>query len=174
MVPRLQLRLSIPILIAFVGAGIVAVIAHYRWPEARKTIEFGAALLGGGTAIYALLLNVQARRASAAAGFITRWNEPNFDIYRRELGQAVAANSIEGCDLDLIRASLNFFEEMGIAVIRREADEAILKDFFWTVVLTFFRSTRPWIEKRRIEKNQPTGFSNFEELYKRWEPNRVH
>ena len=51
MAPRLEFRVSVHWLIAFIGVGIGAVIAHYHFESARKTIEFAAALLGGGTAV---------------------------------------------------------------------------------------------------------------------------
>jgi hypothetical protein len=173
MIPRVQFRISMPLFIAFLGGAVIAITAHYRWPNPQRTIEFGAALLGGGTALYTLLLNVQVGRASAANSFVRRWNDPDFESYRKELAKAVDTNGTDGLDMTQIRACLNFFEETAISVNRREAEEAALKDFFFTVVLTLYRATKPWIEKRRDAKNQPTGYINFEELYKRWEPRKV-
>jgi hypothetical protein len=147
--------------------------AYWHWTltsDKSKTIEFIVAMIGAGTAIYALLLSVQGTRASAAAEFKKRWNSPDFEKYRVVVGEVLASNSVTGKDLEAIRAVLSFFEELSIATLRKDADEALLKDFLRTVAVRFFLATQPWIETRRAENHQPTLFAEYEKLYARWKP----
>jgi hypothetical protein len=115
------------------------------------------------------LLNVQGRRASSAAEFIKRWNSPDFQPFRVVVGEVIKSNSVQGRDLEVIRTVLSFFEEVSIATLRKEADEALLKDFFWTVAVRFFLATKPWIDKRRTDIHRPTMFVEYEKLHARWQ-----
>ena len=137
-------------------------------PSGRDTLKFGAALLGGVTAIYALLLNVQARRGSAATKFIERWNDPKFEECRKAIS-ATLDGEFDKIEVHTTRHALNFFEELAICAHRKEADEEILRDFFYTVALMYFRSTHTWIKERRQLRNQPTAYIHYEKLYGRWE-----
>jgi hypothetical protein len=76
---------------------------------------------------------------------------------------------VQGRDLEVIRTVLSFFEEVSIATLRKEADEALLKDFFWTVAVRFFLATKPWIDKRRTDIHRPTMFVEYEKLHARWQ-----
>ena len=171
-VPKISFRLSIPIAIIILLLGAGTIYLHSRLgPDGRDTLKFGAALLGGITAVYALLLNVQARRAAAANKFVERWNDPKFLDCRKVISQVVASDTVtDAVDIDHFRVGLSFFEELAIGVHRKEADEEILRDFFHTVTLVFYRASRKWIEDRRRLKNQPTAYCEYEKLYTKWEP----
>jgi len=159
MLPTLNFRFSVPILVLIAILAIAAVAIHTRANAVnRETINFAASLAGGMAAIYALLLSVQTSRSSAARKLIERWNNPSFAEYRLEAGEAVQAGSLDKRNLEKIRRVLNFFEELAISVHRREAEEAILQDFFQTTVDRFFRVTEAWIMDRRKTHNQPTGY----------------
>lgn len=167
---RLPIKFYLPVLVILAAMASGAVFLHWTLtPDKSKTIEFSSAIIGGGTAIYALLLNVQGRRASSSAEFIRRWNSPDFQPYRVVVGEVLASNSVDGKDLQMIRMTLSYFEEVSIATLRKEADESILKDFFWTVATRFFVATKPWIEKRRTDNHQPTMFAEYEKLHVRWQ-----
>jgi len=136
---QLRIRFYVPVLSILVVIACVA--AYWHWTltsDKSKTVEFGGAMIGGVTAIYALLLNVQGRRAAAAAEFIKRWNSPDFQPYRVVVGDVLASNSVDGKDLQLIRTVLSFFEEVSITTLRKEADEALLKDFSSSEVLSSY------------------------------------
>ncbi len=144
--------------------GIAAVIVHYFWFDGRKTIEFGAAVIGGGAAVYALLLNVQTRRAAAAAEFIKRYNSPDFAVYRTEMGRALQLGKVDAVNLEYIRTALSFYKEMSISIRRNEADEDILKEFFHTPAVRFWAVSRRWIQQRRDANDQQSLYEWYEEL----------
>ena len=170
--PKINFRFSVPIALLILAVCAGAVYLHSRLgPDGRDTLKFGAALLGGVTGVYALLLNVQARRAAAANKFIERWNDPKFLDCRKSIGEVSNSGTItDAADVHQVRIGLNFFEEIAISIHRKEADEEIVKDFFLTVMLVFFRASQPWIVERRKANNQPTVFCQYEKLYRKWEP----
>ena len=167
---RLPITLRIPVLAILIAIAAGATYLHWRLAaDKSRTIEFGGAIIGGSTAIYALLLNQQGRRASSAAEFIKRWNNPDFGSYRAAVGEVLASNSISTKNLESIRMLLGFFEEISIAILRKEADEALLRDFFWTVGVRLSVAAKPWIDQRRADNHQPTLFVEYEKVYARWQ-----
>jgi len=168
-----KIRFYVPIVFLLVVAGIAAVILYWKADSAgREVIEFASAVLGGIVAIYGLLLNVQSARNASARRFLERWTDPQFAKYRAAVSKMLHGKdaTFETLDRQTVLAILNFWEEMAIAVLRKEADEAILKDFFYTVALGCYRVAGPWIERNRNELNQPTAYVPFQKLYNRWEP----
>jgi hypothetical protein len=164
----IQLRISIPILSIVVLLGIVLIATYAKIKEYRETIQFASGLVGGGTAIYALLLSVQTRRSAAASRFVERYNDPSFAELRKVLSAEVYAGTDHTSDPQGISALLNFFEEMALAVNSKEADEEIARGFFFSVSGKFYRALEQQIVKLRKEGNQPTAFIEYEKLYRRW------
>jgi hypothetical protein len=172
--PRFTISGWQPRVVAAVGLG--AIWLHFHVGHDReKTIEFAAALLGGLAAIYALFLNVHASRVTAAARFIERWNDTRFDPYRAIWAQIIETKKIPWTkpeELRPVRVVLNFFEEMGISVNRKEADEELLKDFFLSLACDVFSATKHWIDQRRKHNPQPTLYEHFYKMATRWETQR--
>ena len=112
---------------------------------------------------------------SSAARFIERWNDPKaVDLIRGlrrillEAKKLPVPQSLSQIDKETaITLALNFFEEMSIAVHTKQVEEKVLKDFFRTGVLESYAALEQWIKQRRIERNQPTGYIEFEKLFRR-------
>ncbi len=169
----IKIRFYVPIVFVLAVAGIAAVFSYARaGASMRQVIEFGSIVLGGIVGIYGLLLNVQSARNASARKFIERWTDPQFGPYRKVLSQMVHGKdpTLHSLDRQAIVAILNFWEELAIAVLRGEADESILRDFFYTPALVCFRASENWIGETRKQLNQPTAYTSFEKLYRRWEP----
>jgi hypothetical protein len=170
---RLKSRFYVPIVLLLVVAAVLAVVLYWKaGPSEREVIEFGSAVLGGIVAIYGLLLNVQSARNAAARRFLERWTDPQFDEYRKELWKMLHTTdkTLESMDRRKVVTILDFWEELAIAVLRQEADEPILKDFFYSVALLCYRAAASWIVDNRQSLNQPTAYRQFQNLYERWEP----
>jgi Domain of unknown function (DUF4760) len=164
----IQFRISIPIFSVVVLLGIVLIATYARIKEYRETIQFASGLVGGGAAIYALLLSVQTRRSAAASRFVERYNDPSFAELRKVLSAEVYPGSDHTPDPQGISALLNFFEEMALAVNSKEADEKIARGFFFSVSGKFYRALELKIIELRKTGNQPTAFVEYEKLYRRW------
>jgi hypothetical protein len=162
-----EVKANVPILLLFLFGAALLVLAHALFPVYRPSIEFGASLLGGSAAVYALLLNVQARRASSASLYIQRYNDPGFSDMRKELS-ATLKDSSQVTDEHARGAMLNFFEELSLAVNNKQADEVIVRGFFYSISGKYYRALTPWISNVRNKSNQPTAYVEFERLYKRW------
>jgi hypothetical protein len=155
----------------FIICALVAV--WYSWELSssnRDTIGLVIAFLAGGAAIYSLLLNVQMLRATAAARFIARWNDPQMREIREAIRRQPSSN-IDRSKSDLNRdnaEAAHFFEELAISVLHNGADEHLLKDFFRSVVCEAHETLAIWIAEMRKIKNQQTAFEQFETLVRRW------
>lgn len=56
---RIPIKFYVPILAVLLFFGVAAVWLHALWaPDKSRTVEFAAALVGGFTALYGLLLSV--------------------------------------------------------------------------------------------------------------------
>ncbi|HLW77053.1 MAG TPA: DUF4760 domain-containing protein [Bryobacteraceae bacterium] len=145
---------------------------HHVGHDDAKSIEFAVALLGGVAAIFALFLSLHASRVSAAAKFIERWNDKQFDVYRPAWIEIIQRGDVPDDtteeQLRPVRVVLNFFEEVALTAERKEADEALLKDFFFSPVTQIFRATERWIDHRRTRNNQPSLYEHYEDLALRW------
>jgi len=170
MLPHVNLRLSVPLVILFVllWAGVV-ILFWQVGPAQREAVKFAAEFLGGAAAIYALFLNVQAARNAAARRFIERWTDPTFAAHRKAISDMVEKGDLgPSPDRQALLAILNFWEEIAVAVLWHEADEDLLQDFFYSAVIKSFGVTEGWIKKERVARNQPSGYIRFENLYNRW------
>lgn len=171
MLPQIQIRFSVPalVIIVLLAGGVVYLFAVSS-PDHREAIKFAAALLGGATAVYSLLVSAQSTRNAAARKFIERWTDPGFADYRKAISELADSNSLAGLNRQMILAILNFWEEIAIAVLSKEASEALLRDFFRSAAVKCFLVTKDWIAEQRIKHNQPSGYIQFERLFERWAP----
>jgi hypothetical protein len=166
-VPSIQFRFSIPVVLVVALLGLAVIVAYARVREYRDTIQFASGLVGGGVAIYALLLNVQTGRSTAASRFVERYNDPSFAELRKVLSKAISTPS-HTPEPHSIRSLLNFFEEMAISVNSKEADEKLARGFFFAISGKFYRALEGEIRELREAGNQPTAFVEYEKLYRRW------
>jgi hypothetical protein len=165
--PSIQFRFSIPLVVVVAIVGLTVIVAYGRVREYRDTIQFASGLVGGAVAIYALLLNVQTRRSTAASRFVERYNEPTFAELRKVLSKAISTPS-HTLEPHSVRSLLNFFEEMAIAVNSKEADEKLARGFFFSISGKFYRALEGQIRDLREAGNQPTAFIEYEKMYRRW------
>ena len=134
--------------------------------NAKKDVDFGAAIIHGAGIVYTVLLTVQSKRASSAARFAERWNDVDFTERRRSVGQAIRGEKIDQIDTRHITTVLNFFGEMSICIQMGEAQEVMLRKFFRSPVIQSAAVFKPWIEERRTK--QPTVFREYLKLVERW------
>jgi hypothetical protein len=167
---RLPIRFYIPILAILVACGGGAVYLHLLLSlDKSKTVEFGAAVVGGITALYGLMLSIHQRRTTAAARFVERWNSTDFAKHRGAIRKSIEHGPSP--DADYATAFMfSFWEEMAIAVMTKEADERLLKQFFFSIVLRHFTASEEWLRQLRKDKAQPTAFIEYEKLCARWRP----
>lgn len=99
-----------------------------------------------------------------------RWNAPDFRDYRKAIRDTIDAKSVTGVDNLLTSAILSFWEEVAIAVLHKEADEGLMKEFLFTPAIRYFMGAELHIASLRRHKNQPTAYAEYEKLYKRWCP----
>src|SRR5688572_18488973 len=110
---------------------VAVVVLHFLLSDAgKKTVEFSAALVSAAGVVYTILLTVQAKRASNAAQFAQRWNDPQFTEKRREVTKIISGEmDVTEIDLRTLMTVINFFEEMAIVVQFGDADERVLMKF---------------------------------------------
>ena len=82
----------------------------------------------------------------------------------------IAAAVLQNLDSLHTTSLLNFWEEMAIAVLAKEADEGLLKEFFFTPVIRYFMTVKGYIDDKRTRTGQTTAYIKYEELNKRWSP----
>ncbi|MBI3697897.1 MAG: DUF4760 domain-containing protein [Acidobacteria bacterium] len=179
-VDGITIRFTLPAVVVFFVVEGALVVWHDRADERRRrTIEFAAAVIAAGTAVYSVRLGIQTNRVSAAARFIERWNDPKSAEMRAGLRRIL----LEAKELPTggsewsaderaaaIVVALNFFEEMSIAVKSRQVEEKILRDFFETAAVRCYATLENWIKEHRTLRAHPKCFIEFERLYDRWRP----
>lgn len=191
------LRLEVPISVSvtLILAVAILTIVYSMWTDARSTIKFLGASIGVAAGVLSayyigrgLRVTIEQRdraltdeKISRAFGLLSRWNDPNFAELRKKW--RVLLEEIEGktddqvCEViaphidkrTVIADVLNFYEEMGYAARSGVVDLETLKQLFKSIVIRYYTSIRPWIEKYRKEKHQETAFEHFEWLKKQWE-----
>ncbi len=135
--------------------------------KGKKELDYATSLVAGVGIVYTILLTVQNRRASAAARFAERWNNPDFCKIRRAIGPIIRQEREVGdADRSNLAIMLNFFEEMSISVSLGEAQELMLRKFFKSAVIQSVTVLGPWIAER--QKFQPTAYGEYLKLVRRW------
>ena len=166
---RIPVKFYVPILLVLVVVGAGAVVAHWRLSTDRsKTVEFSVAVIGGLTALYGLLLGIHQGRSTSATRFMQRWNAPEFRPYRKAIRQTIDDGNPDAVDRLDTAFILDFWEEMSIAVLAKEADEGLLKQFFYSAVVRYYLSTEKYVRDLRNKAGQPSGYKGFWDLAQRW------
>lgn len=178
---------SVTKLLILVGMAIILTILFYEYGQLRTTIVFGASALGVAGAIYSALLaseNLQGvikhRQLDFSFGYMVRWNDPAFSKLKhrwREILEVIRGRSPEDIEKLLNENKedrttavdvLNFFEEMAIAIKFGTADELILREAFHGIIIDYYSTAEPWIERHRAAKARPRFLCELEELRDKW------
>lgn len=119
-------------------------------------------------------------KISRAFALAQRWNEPNFAKLREDWralldeiegkDAAVACGIVEGDHHKKTVAAdvMNFFEEVAFAARSAVADMETLKNVHRSIVVHYYSTISPWIEKVRRDRRQPTAYEHFEWLTNQW------
>jgi len=194
--PGQILKVQIPITVSvIVVLGVIVMTWLYAHkPNSRPTIAFLGAGMGVAAGVVsafyvgkALKITIEQRardltdqKIARAFAFLERWNDPNFATLRSEWRKVL--DEFEGRGSDALCAELqksherrtvvvdvlNFFEELSYAGQSGVADLSTLKALFRTILERYFSALKPWIEKHRNDKHQPTAYEHFEWLRDQW------
>ncbi len=181
---------SVLLLIAIVG-----LTACFVWlPAWRPQVEFFGISAGVAAGILSafyvgrgLQITIEQRdralnddKISRAFAFAHRWNDPTFAELREDWrallkeidgnGEAEICRILDGDHHKQTVAAdvLNFFEEVSYAARTGVADMETLRQIQHSVVVHYFSTISPWIEKRRRDKKQQTAFEHLEWLANQW------
>jgi len=189
---KLQFPVTVSLLLLI---AILLLTAGFIWvPNWRSQIEFFGISAGVGAGILSayyvgrgLQITIEQRdkalsdeKISRAFSIAARWNEPNLartrEQWRRLLDEIEGKDAAEVCDIlnrdphkKAVAADvLNFFEEVGYAARSGVIDMGTLKNVHRSLVIHYFSTILPWIEKIRRDKHQPTAYEHFEWLSDQW------
>lgn len=139
-------------------------------------------------AVYFYLRNQRQKKRAVSLEFIRRWNDGGYQVilssllndpenYDRDIREAIRKSSkaIEkgGSHQDIMRV-WGFFEELSIAIIFNEADDAVAKEFFYySLIQTYRVSERSFYELREIQRNHVL-YANFERVFGKWASSREY
>lgn len=59
-------------------------------------------------------------------------------------------------------------EPIELAIRKELADEATLRNYFRSITVDYYSVFESWIKESRKANKNPTGYSEMEELSKRW------
>ncbi|MFZ0819447.1 MAG: DUF4760 domain-containing protein [Candidatus Acidiferrales bacterium] len=191
-IAKLEFPVTVSVLLLIAVLGLTA---GFIWlPTWRLQIEFFGIAAGVAAGILSayyvgqgLKITIEQRdkaaideRISRAFGLASRWNEPNFaklrEDWRALLKEIDGQTEAEICrilDGDLHKTTvtvdvLNFFEEVAYATRTGVADIDTLRNIHHSIVVHYFTTISPWIDKRRRDKKQQTAFEHLEWLANQW------
>lgn len=156
----------------------------------RRTIVFLGSSLGIGAAVVAAILGVMGLQESArqhsfairqsqkqaAFTYLQEWQK----IPQAKLRQASSmARNISPDEVhkalqkdpeyaDAVRATIVYFEEVGLAVRNSYADEETLCTLLREPIIRYHSAFGPWIEWYKNYRSIPHAFENYEWLHDRW------
>lgn len=190
------LTLKIPVTASVILTIAVVVLTYlYATRESwRSTITFFGAAAGIAAGILSafyvgrgLRITIEQRdkalkddKISRAFVLAQRWNEPNLarvrEDWRALLEEIDEKNEHEVCEIlhgdhhkKAIAADvMNFFEEVGYAVRSGVADIETLKNTHRSIVVHYYSTISPWINKIRRDEHQQTAYEHFEWLRDQW------
>lgn len=121
----------------------------------------------------------QKEKVVNAFEYIKLWNDPLFARTKRHFrvllkeGRDHATETWKVLETDVSKRSvvqdiLNFFETIELAIRKELADEATLRNYFRSITVDYFSVFESWIKESRKANKNPTGYSEMEELSKRW------
>ena len=186
---KVKLEFSINWLIGIFLVAAVLIGMYVLGPQNwRPSLVFSAAVLAGAATLTNAANGVEARasqarsaRVVAALAYIDRWNAPQF-YHCKKNGRAVldtfkktprVEDQIAYLDgnaeyhanlVDL----LNQFESLSIAITKEVVDEETARQFFRSIVGTYWHTTEGYIRKRRADRDNARLFREFEALHERW------
>lgn len=112
-------------------------------------------------------------------GKIVRFLKDHPDLSKQEIVKlyvSTETNDIALCEA--IKTVGNFYEEMAIAIIHKEVNEPLLRDFYIGIFVRFYQRIQPFLPVIRNEvdehpfgiKPRPEVYIRLDELYERWHP----
>jgi hypothetical protein len=154
----------------------------------RDIITYGSSLLAGVVGIITLLYTAdsirrsnQEKRAAAASRFLERWNNPAYLGLKsrwRKLNEEIEVLSPEArfnlLNGDTVKRTtavevLNFFEEVAGSVNNNSVDEDLLKRFFRTILVRYYRDYEYWIEQHKKVRGAFDFCDELKTLALKWE-----
>lgn len=132
------------------------------------------------------------KRRKITLNYIKRWNDLGYQtifsqLYGEQSDRITNKNSkishiiYEKADSSLYYESLkdmekvwNFFEELALAIIFKEADEEMAREFFIYSVITTYRMSEKAFYKLKEKYNNKALYNNFERLVGKWTTQDLH
>ena len=136
--------------------------------------------------VYAVLIGViiyikgqKQKKRTVSLEYIRRWNEQGYQsIFADLLGGSNRQNtdireylyekvkgSQDSTGLKEIERVLNFFEELAIAILFKEADEEIAKEFFIYSLITTYKVSEYAIYEIKARYRSKGIYTNYERLF---------
>jgi Domain of unknown function (DUF4760) len=182
---------------ALLAVLILSVLAAfgYAWANAWRVslddiVKILALGVGTATAIYAAMtLNliyaahqetVRLKQKEFSARLMERWLDEKMiqklqaiDPFIKEVERLTEVEVTDRLTADAHQrhaclSLLNFFEEMATEIKCGLADEAMLRDFFRGVVVTYHGKLRRVVAARRTDRNNPRIYTSLETLANKW------
>lgn len=187
-IPEFRITVTVAVL-SVIAAVVVTLIYGEASADKRDVIRFATTSLSVAAAITSasyigrgLRLNAQSEKETRTLAFPSRWNHSsNSNIkssvrkFLKELENVPEKERKEkiestfDADGELkthITDALNFLEEMSVCVEMEIVDEALLRDFFLSIVIKYYDIMKPWIDSRRGINNRI--YKSLTNLYNRW------
>jgi hypothetical protein len=139
-------------------------------------------------ALWFYLKNQKQRKRSTSLDFIKRWNDGGYQViltsilndpqnYERDIREAIKESVTEiGKDTnhtELVRI-WDFFEELSIAIIFNEADDAVAKEFFYYTLIQTYRVSEKAFYELRERQHNPALYANFERVLGKWSSSKEY
>ncbi|MEW8658858.1 MAG: DUF4760 domain-containing protein [Candidatus Thiodiazotropha endolucinida] len=132
--------------------------------------------------LYVYLRSLRQKRRTVSLEYIKRWNQDQLNlIFSQLVGESRTSNknlrealldwSQEGSSskqIQELEKVWNFFEELALAILFREADEEIAKEFFYYSLLSTYKLSGPVIDSLREKTGNRGLYANIERLYGKW------
>jgi len=188
---KLQVPVTMSVLLVILVVMLTVLFA--RNPMWRPEIEFFGASIGIAAGLLSayyigrgLKITIEQRDTSLAAEKVARsfslaqrWNEPNFAALREDWRSLIEEidekDAKEVCAIlqdqhkkTVAADVLNFFEELSYAARSGLADLETLKNIHRSIVIRYYSTISPWVEKIRRDGPQPTAYEHLEWLRNQW------
>ena len=177
-----------------IGSGVLGVViltaVYHLAKEWRQTIVFFGSSLGISAAIIAAILGVMGLQESArqhsfairqsqkqaAFSYAQEWQRiPQAKLRQasklaRELSPEDIHKALQNDPelADAVRATIVYFEEVGLAVRLSYADEEPLRALLYEPVSRYHSAFKPWMDWYKNYRSVPTAFENYQWLEERW------
>ena len=181
---KITVTVTIALLVITTGAVLAALYALF--PDYRKLLEFGAAVIGGASGIYSAFYVGQSLQAQTIQDkkhrsfeLMGQFTDIDFTKIRAFLESNIKSQQIapaamykkitdeESIDT-AVKTALNWFETLSIAIQEDYVDEDILYSLLSYSVPFYFKSLEPYIEQHRKNLDYQKLYIELEKLYKAW------